>query len=113
MSLRIYTDENVSSAIVKGLRQRHGQVVSAPEAGNRQFSDEAQLEYAATMRAVLFTHDEDFLSIAKQWRVQGKEHWGIIYVHQGSLSVGECIRRLKDVADTFDPEDMRNYVEYL
>ena len=38
---------------------------------------------------------------------------GVIYVHQDQLSIGECIRRLKDYADILEAEDMQNRVEFL
>ncbi len=76
-------------------------------------SDEEQLIYAAKERAVLFTHDVDLIVIARKWTAQGKEHYGVIYVHQDSLSAGECIRRLKDYADILEAEDMLNRVEFL
>lgn len=71
------------------------------------------MRYTAQERAVLFTHDADFISIARNWAQQGKEHWGVIYVHQDSLSIGECIRRLKDYADILEAEDMKDHVEFL
>jgi hypothetical protein len=42
-----------------------------------------------------------------------QEHWGIIYVHEQKLSIGECIRRLLDYALLLEAEDMRNRVEFL
>ncbi|MGQ9629487.1 MAG: hypothetical protein ACUVXI_04115 [bacterium] len=42
-----------------------------------------------------------------------KEHWGIIYVHEQKLGIGECIRRLMDYAFTVEAEGMRNRSEGL
>jgi len=42
-----------------------------------------------------------------------REHPGIIYVHQQKLSVGECIRRLKAIAETKSPEEMHNQIVFL
>lgn len=112
-TLRIYTDEDVNPAVSAGLRRRNVDAWSAVEAGALGLSDEEQLAYATRERAVLFTHDPDLLAIARDWIQQGKEHAGVIYVHQESLSIGECIRRLKDYADILEAEDMKNCVEYL
>jgi predicted nuclease of predicted toxin-antitoxin system len=46
-------------------------------------TDEEQLETAIQKEAAIFTHDTDFLRMAI-----GREHFGIIYVHQQKLSVG-------------------------
>ncbi|HDQ06583.1 MAG TPA: hypothetical protein ENN36_07675 [Candidatus Bathyarchaeota archaeon] len=71
-------------------------------------TDEQQIEVATTERAVIFTHDVDFLRMASQ-----REHPCIIYVHQQKLSVGECIKRLKAIAETKSPEEMRNRIIFL
>ena len=111
--IRIYADENVDHAIVNGLRRRGVDAWSPKDAKTLGASDDEQLTYAAAKGAVLFTHDTDLIVIARQWMVQGKEHYGVIYVHQDALSVGECIRRLKDYADVLEARDMKNRVEFL
>jgi len=76
--------------------------------GKLGLTDEEQIEVATRNRAVIFTHDVDFLRVATE-----KEHPGIIYVHQQKLSVGECIKRLKAVVETRSPEEMRNKITFL
>ena len=112
-ALRIYSDENVNPAIAEGLKKRGMDAWSATDAGTLGFSDEEQLAYATGQRAVLFTHDVDLISIARDWPEQGRHHSGVIYVHQDSLSIGECIRRLKDYADILEAENMKDRVEFL
>lgn len=96
-----------------GLRQRGVDAGSARDANNLGLSDEEQLEYARRERAIIFTHDDDFLCLAHDWLQQGKEHEGIIYVHEQKLSVGECIRRLMGYALILNAEGMKNRVEFL
>jgi len=81
---------------------------SAKDMGKLGLTDEEQIEVATRNRAVIFTHDVDFLRVATE-----KEHPGIIYVHQQKLSVGECIKRLKAVVETRSPEEMRNKITFL
>ncbi|MCS3917705.1 hypothetical protein Q2T83_14505 [Fervidibacter sacchari] len=45
----------------------------------------SKLNYACQQKAVIFTHDADFLKIAHQWVKQGREHWGVIYAHQRKI----------------------------
>jgi len=71
-------------------------------------TDEQQIEVATANKAIIFTHDVDFLRMASQ-----KEHSGIIYVHQQKLSIGDCIKRLKAIAETMSTEGMRNKIIYL
>jgi hypothetical protein len=44
---------------------------------------------------------------------QGKEHWGVIYVYEQKLGIGECIRRLIDYALFLEAEEMKNRIEFL
>ncbi len=83
---------------------------SAREANNLGLTDKEQLEYAARERAAIFTHDDDFLSMVAQ---SNQDHYGLVYVHQQKLSVGECIRRLKTLANTRSVMDMKNRIEFL
>ena len=76
-------------------------------------TDPQQLEYAINNQVVLFTHDADFLRLAQEYRSQINLHWGIIYVHQDKLSIGECIRRIKELADVFEPNEFQNHIEFL
>lgn len=111
--IKFYLDENVNPAIAEGLRRRTVQTVHSEEVGNSGANDETQLSYAAQIEAVLFTHDIDLVDIAFSWLSIGKEHWGVIYVHQLSCSIGESIRRLKEYVDLLDAQEMRNRVEFL
>ncbi len=56
---------------------------------------------------------DDFLRLAHEWTQRGKEHWGIIYVHEQQLGIGECIRRLLTYALILDAEEMKGRVEFL
>lgn len=71
-------------------------------------SDEKQLETAILNKAVIFTHDVDFLRIAAK-----KPHFGIIYVPQRKLSIGECVKKLKVIAETTRQEELYNKVVFL
>jgi len=54
-------------------------------------TDEEQLKTAIKNKAVIFTNDANFLRIAAD-----NNYFGVVYVHQRKLSVGECIKRLKE-----------------
>ena len=112
-ALRIYTDESVHMAIAAGLKRRRLDAWSAQDASNLSLTDEAQLEYASQEHAIIFTHDSDFLALAQEWLERGKEHWGVIYVQEQKLGIGECIRRLLDYALVLEAEEMKNRIEFL
>jgi len=81
---------------------------SAKDIGKLGLTDEQQIKVAAANQAIIFTHDVDFVRIASQ-----REHLGIIYVHQQKLSVGECIKRLKAIAETRSLGEMHNRIIFL
>ena len=107
-SLRIYVDESVNVAVPEGLKRRGIIALSAKDLDKLGLTDEEQLETAILNKAVIFTHDADFLRIACH-----KNHFGVIYVRQRKFSVGECVRKLKVIAETFRQEEMYNKVIFL
>ncbi|NEP78728.1 MAG: hypothetical protein F6K39_11420 [Okeania sp. SIO3B3] len=80
-------DENVSNAIENGLRIRGIDVTTSAEASLIGASDRQQLAYALSEKRVIFTFDNDFLSLA----ATGMEHSGIIYTRQQRQSIGKVI----------------------
>jgi predicted nuclease of predicted toxin-antitoxin system len=95
-------------AIVEGLKRRGVNAFSAKDLGKLGLTDEEQLQVAVENQAVIFTHDADFLRIA-----MNKPHFGIIYVHQQKLSIGECVKRLKIIAETKSTQEMQNKIIFL
>ena len=106
--IRYYTDEQVSKAVIRGLRQRGINVLSVPEAETDHEPDDFQLSFATKQGRVLFTQDQDFLSIA----ASELEHAGIVYGSQ-KFSIGDTIRGLVEIHREFSAEDMIGVVKYL
>jgi predicted nuclease of predicted toxin-antitoxin system len=90
------------------LKRRGVNAFSAKDLGKLGLTDEEQLKTAVQNHAVIFTHDVDSIRIAAR-----KNHWGLIYVHQQKLAIGECIKRLKIIAETKAPQEMRNQIIFL
>ena len=111
--IRLYADENVDDRIVRGLRQRGIDVMTAVGAGMMGKPDSEQLSFATRNGLVLLTSDQDFLRLHLQWLREGKTHAGIIYYSQFHVSVGICISGVKLIADFLTPEEMRNHLEFI
>jgi len=111
--IRIYADESVDIAIAEGLKRRGVDAFSARDAGNLGLTDEKQLTYANEKKAVIFTHDTDFLRLAARWIEEGRTHHGVVYCSQKAYAIGECIRRLKILAAVLSSEHMFNHIEFL
>jgi len=106
--IRFYTDEHVSKAVVKGLRERGVDVLTVLEAGLLGASDEEHLGRARAEGRVLFTQDDDFLRL----HAAAADHAGIVYAPQPT-SVGDIIFGLMLVYQTLDADDMLGQLEYL
>jgi uncharacterized protein with PIN domain len=99
-------DENVSSAIVNGLRLRGFEILTTQEAGMSRASDEEQLAFAKNKNRVIFTQDVDFLRL----HARGINHSGIA---RQQTPVGDIIRGLILVHHVLQPDDMKNHIEFV
>jgi predicted nuclease of predicted toxin-antitoxin system len=106
--VKFYTDEHVARAVARGLRQRGVDVVTVPESGLLDASDEEHLARAFAEGRVVFTQDEDFLRL----HASSVEHAGIVYTSQ-EASIREIVYGLMLIFEVLEPEDMVNHVEYL
>ena len=106
--ISFYTDEQVSMAVVGGLRQRGINVTTAVEANLIKAGDQAHLDFCKRQGAVLFTQDQGFLRLV----VPGQDHPGVVYAPQGTL-VGTQVRGLVLIYWNLDFKDMVNRVEFI
>ena len=86
---------------------------SAHEVENQGLKDEEQLAYAIEHQAAIFTHDDDFLSLAALYVKESKRHYGVIYAHPLRVTIGDCIRGIKIIVDMMTPEEMINQIRFL
>lgn len=100
MSLRYLLDEDISYRVAEGLRRAGVDAVSVHEIdrANRRISDEEQLAYAAGEGRVLVTYNRaDYQVLEAQWRVEGKEHAGILWCAERSIprrAIGDLVRAI-------------------
>jgi predicted nuclease of predicted toxin-antitoxin system len=86
--IRFHTDEHVARVVVRGLRRRGADVLTASESRLLGARDEEHLRRARAEGRVLFTQDEEFLRL----HATGAERAGIAYAPQGA-SIGESLPR--------------------
>jgi len=72
-------------------------------------SDEEIIAYARQESLVIFTQDDDFLSLA----AHNPRHAGIVYSKQRQKSIGQLVQFLKILSDCLAPEEMAGRVEYF
>ena len=101
MSLTFLIDEDLSPDVAEGLRRRGIDAVAVQDLGlaNARVPDEAHLEAAtAAGRAVVTYNRADFQALDAQWRLQGRDHAGILWCSERSIprrAIGELIRALE------------------
>ena len=113
MSVALYMDHHVPSAVTAGLRLRAVDVLTAYEDSMAAAEDEAILRRATALERSVFTQDEDFLVLASEWRRIGRPFSGVIFGTQESLSIGQAIKDLELIAKASEPKEMRNDVQFI
>lgn len=113
MALRLYFDHSVRRPVSEGLRLRGVDILTAWEDGSHRLPDPDLLDRATSLGRVLFSQDEDLLAEAAQRQRTGSDFAGVIYAHQKSLSVRDCIDQLELVAKACEPEELRGRVLFL
>ena len=113
MTVPLYMDQHVPSAITQGLRRRGVDVVTTQEDGTATWGDEKILERATSLGRTLFTEDEDFLAIVSTWQQTGRTFSGLVFAQQLDITIGRAIADLELIAKALDPVDMLNRVEFI
>lgn len=114
-TIRLYVDEDsMDRALIRALRARGVDVITALDAGMVERSDADHLDYATAQGRVLYTCNvADFYRLHSSSLAQGKSHAGMILARQQRYSVGEQIRRLLKLINAKSAEEMKNEVEFL
>jgi hypothetical protein len=111
----LYVDEDAMDGdLVRGLRSRGIDVVTAADCGMIRRGDEEHLSLATVQGRALYSFNvADFHEIHTEWIETGREHAGIILAQQKRYSTGEQIRRLLRLMGSLTGEAMRNREEFL
>lgn len=115
MTICLYLDEDCQDRdLVRALRARSVDVMTALEVGMIHRDDEDHLEYATEKSRILYSFNiGDFCRLHSDWLAKGKSHAGIVLGPQQRYSVGEQMRRLLKLIASKSAEEMKNNVEFL
>lgn len=108
--MKIYADKNIERPIIDGLRRRKIEVISAKELEHSGKPDEFHIKKASEIKAVILTHDIDFLRMASSPEINNN---GIIFSHSKDISIGQCIRGVELIVNVLSDADMENHIEFL
>lgn len=111
--IRLYLDEDAQrTSLVRALRARQIDVLTANEAGKIGISDAEQLAFAASQDRTVFSFNRgDFARLHGEYLRNEQDHSGIIVSDQ--IEISGIIRRLLRLLDGFDAVAMKNWLEYL
>jgi TRAP-type mannitol/chloroaromatic compound transport system substrate-binding protein len=115
VKIRLYLDEDsMDQELLRALRARGVDLLSALEAGMIERSDREHLDYATSQHRVLCTFNiADFYQLHGEYLQQGKTHAGMILVQQQRFSLGEELRRILKLIASRSAESMQNQAEFL
>jgi hypothetical protein len=108
-----YMDENVEGQIVRGLRARGIDVLTAEEDGLAGATDPEVLDRAAALGRVAFSRDRDFLRESTRRQRGGRSFGGVVYAHKLRVSIGQCITDLELLAQAGSSADFADKVWFL
>ena len=111
--ITLYLDEDtINRRLIKALRSRDINVLTAQEAGLIGVSDREHLEYASSIgRTVLTFNTRDFVKLHIEHVSAERHHAGVIVSDQ--VHVGVILRRLLKLFNSRSAVDMQGWLEYL
>lgn len=113
MTALLYTDEHVPLAVIRALRRAGHDVTRAGDIFPAGTSDVTHFERALGEGRVVLTQDADFLALSARILADGGHHSGVVYWPQGTYTIGQVVRKLKQYLETTTPESRRDMVKFL
>ncbi len=115
MKIKLYIDEDAQNeALLAALRRHQIDVLSTGEANNTGVSDIEQIEFAETVKRIIYTFNVgDFAALHAEYLKREKAHSGIIIGEQRRYGIGGQVRCLLRIIETKSAEEMRNNIEFL
>ena len=106
-------DHHVPQAITEQLRRLGVDVLTADEDGMARLADPFLLDRATHLGRVLFTRDADFLAEGAMRQAAGQHFAGIVYAHQLTVTIGQCVKDLHLVCQAGTAADLADAVWHL
>jgi hypothetical protein len=112
---RFYFDNHLPTVVVRELRRRGVDVVTAHDWGQARTPDPTALRRAAADGRVVVTGDEDFKVLAADFQARGEAFAGIVFCEQRKYlgRPGQLIQDLLILHGALTADDLRDRLEYL
>jgi len=110
--VRLLLDEDVRPILGEILRHRGYDVIHVLELERTGKTDAEQLQYAISQQRAILTHNvRDFIILDRQYRQNGKEHFGILLSDQ--IPMRELLQRSLRFLGRRAAEDVKNNIGWL
>ncbi len=83
------------------------------EDGTAELDDPSLLDRASSLGRVLISCDVDLLAEAARRQRAGIAFGGVIYAHQRTISIVDCVDDLELIAASAEPDDLRDRVLFV
>jgi len=115
VTVRLYLDEDaMDNDLIRALRARGVDLLTAQEAGMIEREDDEQLAKATEHGYVIYSFNIcDFCRLHAHWLKQQRPHTGIIVSQQQTYGIGQQMRHLLKLISTVRAEEMQNRLEFL
>lgn len=113
MSVALYMDVHVPSAITEQLRRRGVEVLTCYEDDTTETEDAELLQHCHELGRLIFTQDIRFKALAESWQQDARPFSGLLFGHQLGGTIGQYVRDLELIAKATDLADWINVVERL
>lgn len=110
--IRLYADECGNGLVIRGLRRRGVDVLTAQEDGLGEQPDPVVLDRATELGRVLFSQDNDLLAEGVRRQRAGETFAGVIYARQ-NVPIRICIDDIQRITEACEPVEYQDRVEYL
>ena len=113
--IKLYIDEDASrEAFINALHRANIDCLTTSEANNLSCSDSEQLIWATSNNRVIYTFNvRDYCQLHTSYMQSEKNHQGIIVVERQSYSIGEQLRGIQKLVDTFSAEELQNQLVFI
>ncbi len=112
MSLSLYMDVHVPSAITDALRLRGIDVLTAQEDGKRRTADDLLIDRASELGRLIFSRDQDMLRHVGEFQNRSHPFSGVIFASQRDVSIGQCVNDLSMICLAGNAAEFANRVTY-
>lgn len=108
---KLFVDEDAcEEAVVLALRRLRIDVLTVLDVGRAGIDDDDQLRFASSLGRAIYSLNA---RLHREFVSRGAEHSGIIVIPRQRYSIGEKIRRLRQLLDSTDAESLKNSLHFL